>query len=436
MWELEFTPVKPPLSISPIPAALSCCGDGALAQSVFNSGMKRDRSSSKKPDTPPAVHNGMDAGLLSFDSACTTALTSDLDRIRRMQLGWLIALALGNGAALLLDVAVLPAAELWIAYTLRLAVVTPLAMLALVINRTARLRRWREISSATVSISVVFAVTIVSQFALDPFSSRYMMAALFVVLLAPLFAGLSLPMARATGYVSTLVFAVIVASGLMLPPAMTNLDLIGFAVVLTLGGLRVRRQRDAQISELSRMRQLYAERAMELAAANLKLLRLSNTDPLTGAYNRRYLDEAIARDATSLVPSLTRAVLMIDVDHFKRFNDYSGHPEGDRCLRSIASALREILRSTDDVLVRYGGEEFVVVLSQISREETLALAERLRAAVSRLKVPHPGLGSDAVVSVSIGVHYGPASGNFAEKLKSADRMLYAAKQAGRNQVAA
>jgi diguanylate cyclase (GGDEF)-like protein len=353
-----------------------------------------------------------------------------------MQLGWLTALALGNGAVLLIDVAVLPASELWIAYTLRFAVVVPLIMLALVINRTTRLCRWREIRSATASVSVVVTATIVGQFALEPFSSRYMMAALFVVFLAPLFAGLSLPMARATGYASTLAFSAIVASGFIFPPAMTNLDLIGFATALTLGGLGVRRQRDAQISELCRMRQLYAERARDLAAANLKLFRLSNTDPLTGAYNRRYLDEAIARDATSLVPSLTRAVLMIDVDHFKRFNDYSGHPEGDRCLRSIATALGKTLRSTDDLLVRYGGEEFAVVLSQISREETLALAERLRVAVSRLKVPHPGLGGDAVVSVSIGVHYGPASGNFAEKLNSADRMLYVAKQAGRNQVAA
>ncbi|MGY2905945.1 hypothetical protein ACVWVY_004966 [Bradyrhizobium sp. URHC0002] len=86
---------------------------------------------------------------------------------------------------------------------------------------------------------------------------------------------------------------------------------------------------------------------------------------------------------------------MIDVDHFKLFNDFGGHAEGDHCLKQIAEALRHAMRSEDDLVIRYGGEEFAVILQDADLTEARQAAERLREAVRDLKIPHPGLGQAA-----------------------------------------
>jgi diguanylate cyclase (GGDEF)-like protein len=163
---------------------------------------------------------------------------------------------------------------------------------------------------------------------------------------------------------------------------------------------------------------------------------LSNADPLTGVFNRRYLEAFIDRLALSIAPNAGYGVLMIDVDCFKLLNDCGGHPEGDRCLRLIASAIQRGLRSSDDTLVRYGGEEFAVVLPDADLAETLAVAERLRAAVAELRFQHPGLEPGMFVSVSIGAYGADIDEAVTDALRQADAALYTAKQAGRNRVAA
>lgn len=168
------------------------------------------------------------------------------------------------------------------------------------------------------------------------------------------------------------------------------------------------------------------------------LLSQSLSDGLTGVGNRRYFDLCIEkawRDSKRSNASLS--LLLIDVDFFKRYNDRYGHQQGDICLKQVASAMRNALSGQDAVLFRYGGEEFCALLPQIPLMDALEMAERLRASVQTLALPHasaPG----SVVSVSIGV----ASLNqrlhsdYGQLIQAADDALYEAKHAGRNTVRA
>jgi len=161
-------------------------------------------------------------------------------------------------------------------------------------------------------------------------------------------------------------------------------------------------------------------------------LEMALTDPLTGLYNQRYLLRHL-RGLLDASPDRDVAVLMLDVDHFKRVNDEHGHAAGDRALRAIAETLRANTRVFDS-LARYGGEEFVVVMPGSSPDEAMAAAERLRAAVGAMTfAPQPG--RLCRLSVSIGVACGGTGTETPEALlHGADVALYAAKRAGRNRV--
>jgi two-component system cell cycle response regulator len=152
-------------------------------------------------------------------------------------------------------------------------------------------------------------------------------------------------------------------------------------------------------------------------------------DPLTGLLNRRSLSQIIEEKVSA---AETFSVLFIDVDHFKAVNDRLGHAIGDTVLRSIADCLRRGTRS-GDYCGRYGGEEFVIVASQLQADQVLGLAERHRQAVGALEVPELG---PTPITVSIGAAvYDPASGeNSSTLLHRADAALYAAKSNGRNRV--
>lgn len=176
------------------------------------------------------------------------------------------------------------------------------------------------------------------------------------------------------------------------------------------------------------------ERAELRSSRQLQALTL--LDGLTGIGNRRHLDERLEAEVRRAVRSgTTLALLMIDVDHFKRFNDAFGHPAGDACLCQVAMTMRRTMHRPGDVVARYGGEEFVVLLPDTDLAGAMHVAEAIRADVEGLGVVHPVDGSK-VVTVSLGAAVLPRDGNGSALVAAADRAMYAAKAAGRNRVCA
>ena len=166
--------------------------------------------------------------------------------------------------------------------------------------------------------------------------------------------------------------------------------------------------------------------------------RLAHVDELTGIPNRRNFEETFEREATRARRIGRRlALLMIDVDLFKEFNDRYGHIAGDACLQQIAATIAQVLRRPTDLAARYGGEEFVVLLPETELSGAIGVAELLRSSIATLGIPHGG-STLGMVSVSIGCASGTPRGNAERQqlIEAADAALYRAKHAGRNRVAA
>ncbi|AUM15021.1 hypothetical protein Kalk_18390 [Ketobacter alkanivorans] len=169
------------------------------------------------------------------------------------------------------------------------------------------------------------------------------------------------------------------------------------------------------------------------------LVQLACTDELTRVANRRHFDYVIERELSRAQRNQTDlSVIMIDVDHFKLFNDHYGHPEGDRCLKQVSRALSSVLHRPADLLARYGGEEFIVLLPETDADGAADIAEKLRQAVFSLSIPHQNSDSDDRVTISLGVATcRPKESQIVEDLlESADKALYQAKTHGRNRFTA
>ena len=179
-----------------------------------------------------------------------------------------------------------------------------------------------------------------------------------------------------------------------------------------------------------------AQRTDELRLANERLELLAMTDALTGLANRRLLDRHLDHEwSRGLRSGECLSVMMVDIDHFKLYNDHYGHQCGDETLRSVAAALNRSARSTD-MVARYGGEEFAIVLVGATIHGALVVAERARAAVAELSAEH-ARSPTGHVTVSIGVsHTAPSRcGTVGDLVKAADAQLYEAKRNGRDRVA-
>ncbi|HUY84303.1 MAG TPA: diguanylate cyclase, partial [Steroidobacteraceae bacterium] len=177
---------------------------------------------------------------------------------------------------------------------------------------------------------------------------------------------------------------------------------------------------------------------LALTLANLRLRETlkeqSIRDPLTELFNRRYLTETLAREfARARRAGAPMAVIMLDVDHFKRFNDRFGHSAGDVVLREFGAFLKRSIRS-DDLACRYGGEEFCLILPQTGRDGAQQRAESIRAGAARLVLNSEGCALEPI-TLSLGVALFPEDGDSAESLmRAADGALYQAKREGRNRV--
>ncbi|RLB93987.1 MAG: hypothetical protein DRH26_02485 [Deltaproteobacteria bacterium] len=165
-----------------------------------------------------------------------------------------------------------------------------------------------------------------------------------------------------------------------------------------------------------------------------RLHEMTIRDPLTGLFNRRYMDDVINREIKKAQRSGARlGMIMVDLDHFKNFNDTYGHDAGDEVLRKVAFALVSGLRS-EDIVCRFGGEEFFVLISSGEYEDYIGRAQELRKRVKALDIIWKGQQLPSL-SASFGVAVFPDHGQtFDDVLKTADQALYLAKEMGRDQV--
>lgn len=195
----------------------------------------------------------------------------------------------------------------------------------------------------------------------------------------------------------------------------------------------------AKIKAMSRIAQLRSA----LCSANARLEELATRDPLTGVYNRRHMDMRVDQlwDLARVGQQAQGvAVLMIDVDNFKRYNDMYGHQAGDNCLIRVADAINSAVACAnrdaggkDAFVARYGGEEFVVVIPQVSDEEMRHYADALLEAVRVLQIGHEGNTGHGIVTFSIGgKRVEPAADAIADAFRGADAALYVSKEQGRN----
>ena len=207
-------------------------------------------------------------------------------------------------------------------------------------------------------------------------------------------------------------------------PVLVDGTVIGAVVVAREGDTPFTPEEVARLDLLTPV----AGSALGAADAHLRTVAAAEHDELTGLCNRRRLEA----DLAALVDGERVAFAMIDVDHFKHFNDANGHRGGDVALRLVAGVLRETLRPTDDAY-RYGGEEFSVLLHGCDGAEALRVMERVRAAVRSLDVPGGAAQPGGCLTVSVGIAaMGP--GRVRELVERADAALYRAKRAGRDRV--
>jgi diguanylate cyclase (GGDEF)-like protein len=381
---------------------------------------------------------------LKFEGALERQFLIDgaADRLRHACISGLISLLVFDA---FLGVDYLMAPDVfWLALTLRLGVFTPVALAILAFGWLCRawvLRSlspiWMEIIVVASGVSAAASLAYILSASHSPTSQYYHVGLMVVITYGNLVQRLR--------FWYALVFSLAVLAmhvgGITMVPAfdehliLPEVALMAATVAFTLmSNYAMERDERKQYLLARRRKQLLTE----LQAVNTQLNVLSRVDPLTGLYNRRHfrahLDKLWGR---AQADGHLVSILMVDVDHFKKFNDHYGHGHGDHCLAQVAQAIQGALRQSVDTLARYGGEEFIAVLPLTSGPDAYAVAERVRQAVLSLGMPHALTAMHQLVTVSVGVATVNAKlGVSVDALiGQADGALYAAKRSGRNRVA-
>jgi diguanylate cyclase (GGDEF)-like protein len=292
--------------------------------------------------------------------------------------------------------------------------------------------RVRELVLAVPSMLSSAVITCLFIWSHAPITEIFVTGMILMMLFATVTMQLRFEVAVLTVAVIMALFAAGVESVAGLVPAYRQaLDMIGLGCAGYMLVANWRSQTEQQHNYVLTLRE--RQRRHALARQNLALNALAWSDALTGIANRHAYESWLQSTwANARQAGETLGLIMIDVDHFKSYNDTYGHPAGDRCLRQVADCLREQLRGTTDLLARVGGEEFAVILPRATPDICGQVAARLRDAVAMLGVRNMGGGPAAIVTVSCGCASGMA--DVPALCAAADSALYSAKQAGRNRV--
>lgn len=356
------------------------------------------------------------------------------ERLRLIHMGTILLMAV-NLVMLLPEWFMVPD-QMRVAMVLRLLVLTPLAFAALFSLKHMG-PETRERVALVMGLTVACISCYLSVASKDPLAPEYLVS-LFAIIL---FNGGVMRMRLWMAMVSAALVLTIFVAGVCLvsnPPVAILLSsaavMVSTAVFALFSGYRSEHEDRANWLVAQHQDLLHEE----VAYSNQQLDRLSRFDPLTDLANRRHFDEFLAQVWSRAQRNGEEvALLMIDIDHFKRYNDHHGHAQGDVCLQSVAKALGGHLRQPEGLIARYGGEEFVVVLPGASVERAMAAAEQIRRGVADLKLTHEASPGLKQVTLSIGVACLRAGGLASPEslLAAADAALYKAKAAGRNAVA-
>lgn len=198
----------------------------------------------------------------------------------------------------------------------------------------------------------------------------------------------------------------------------------------------LQKERDAAYHALREIQRQLEESNTQLEESNRELQRLSSLDGLTGIANRRQFDKMLDKEWQRALRNCNGlALVMIDIDYFKLYNDTHGHQLGDDCLKAVARELDHVIHRPSDLMARYGGEEFGVILPDTDEEGALQVAEKMQEAIHALNIEHEASKVSDRITLSIGIATAsPRGGHPDDLLKQADAALYQAKSEGRNRI--
>jgi diguanylate cyclase (GGDEF)-like protein len=306
-------------------------------------------------------------------------------------------------------------------YILRIGVACPALIVVLAATYSQRLRKHYQAITATAVVVAGVSVMAISGLAAAAGHPQFQMGDVLIVVYATLFLGLLFRVVVAVAVGLVLVFVTIgVALGV------AQQDLVFAASVLVATGLMV-------VLSAGRVERLVRRSFVETQRLN----DIAERDGLSGLYNRRMFDtltrrlwQQAQRDTESL------QIILVDIDHFKRYNDLYGHQAGDDCIRQVAAVIARAAKRPLDFCARYGGEEFALVLYGPSGIDPMTVAEQIRRDVMVQALPHADSDAASVITVSVGsaIAEPGSKRSLAGLIQTADEALYRAKQMGRNRV--
>ncbi|HEY0845582.1 MAG TPA: diguanylate cyclase [Noviherbaspirillum sp.] len=323
------------------------------------------------------------------------------------------------------------------AWAIRFLMVVPFLLFCTFYVYRLKKALWRE---ALLSLSLLvsgISLPVIAGLSSHPNATHYQTGITLIVLFGNIVLRQRFRGAVATSVMMVLIYGLTLSHIDTLPAAVrfNNWLFCLSAVVISLIA-NFRMDQDQRRAYLARMRE--QERNTELSHAVELLEKLSSEDGLTQVANRREFERRLAIEwSRARRDGLPLAVIMVDIDCFKNFNDHYGHPAGDACLQQVAAALRRIPQRAADLVARYGGEEFVALLPATDADHAAKVAEHMRQAIVDLQIPHATSRVASGVTGSFGVASMLPTGHAqaATLVAAADAALYKAKQSGRNRVA-
>ncbi|WP_263262190.1 GGDEF domain-containing protein [Pseudomonas sp. RIT-PI-S] len=308
----------------------------------------------------------------------------------------------------------------------RLCLITPMFIGALALGRRVTSRWALEAIAAAATVLCSVMPLIVMIYSDSPYQLHYQLGMLLIMVYCTMIQQLPLGFAAAA-MMSMLVIQLVttyIAEFADVLAWQANAMFYASAVALLL-------MASYFLERGTRLSYLFALRGRLL---HVQLTEIARTDALTQLFNRRYQGEVMALIWDGAAGSPTRvAVILLDIDHFKAYNDSYGHLQGDQCLKQLSRVVQQAAQKRGALAFRFGGEEMLILLTNADTRRAGALAEELRQAVTALAVPHPVLGEGACVTISLGLAAAIAPHTSADALiASADSALYAAKHAGRD----